>query len=1638
MAQEQAADTTATGVREEVSAYRRSMAEKAEAIKRAVAEAEQHRLADLPDLGEYLTAFYRHSASEDIVAMDPLDLVGLALSSRQNAQVRSWGSPNIRVLNPTLDEHGWSSGHTVLEVATDDMSFLVDSISGALAGAGVGIHFVVHPQVLVTRGEDGELLSVREHLQHGARAGEHSESWIHFGVDRDTDPEFRRLLVERVTDVLDDVVAAVEDWESMRLAVVDASKELRHATIAGLGGDVREEAVEFLSWLAQGNFTMLGYREYRLTGEVGHEALQLARGTGLGILRDDASSVGARGSLPAPARQRARDPYPLIITKANSRATVHRTSYLDYIGVKVFNQRGEVIGERRLLGLFTASAYAQSVRRIPLLRLKLAQALQMSGFAPDSHGGKDLIQFVETYPRDELFQISPEELLDVAMAVLHLQERRQTRLFLRADPYGRFASALVYLPRDRFNTSVRMRMQQVLADAFGAEAVDFTTMVSESVLARLHFIVRMPRHASLPAVDEAALQAELVAAARSWDDDFNDALYEQASEEEAATLRSSFGPIIPVSFKEQYPARTAVADIRRLAALPDDGMALNLYRPYSAAPTTRRLKIYLRGAPLALSQVLPRLQCLGVSVIDERPFSLPPVREGGQPLHVYDFGLELAAQPASPDRLKARFEDALRAVWDGMADTDGLNSLVVSAGLTWQQVLVLRVCSRYLRQTGLPFSTEYVEAALNAHPEVAADLVTLFDTRFNPATQDRRQREASLTAGITTALDAIASADADRILRSVLSVITAAVRTNFFRAPVDGGVRTSVALKLRASGVLGIPLPVPMFEIWVHSPRVEGVHLRFGAVARGGLRWSDRPEDFRTEILGLVKAQEVKNSVIVPTGAKGGFYARQLPGTGDRAAWMAEGLAAYRLFISGLLDVTDNLDAGSVVPPPDVVRHDDDDPYLVVAADKGTATFSDFANEVASDYGFWLGDAFASGGSQGYDHKAMGITARGAWESVKYHFRELGVDTQSQDFTAVGIGDMSGDVFGNGMLLSRHIRLVAAFDHRHIFLDPDPDAAASFQERERLFRTPRSNWGQYDQDLLSAGGGVHSRTSKHIPITPQVAEVLGLAEDCDSLTPAELVRAILTAPVDLLFNGGIGTYVKALAESNAEVGDKTNDAVRVNGQDLRCRVVGEGGNLGLTQAGRVEAALDGVKLNTDAIDNSAGVDTSDHEVNIKILLDTVEAQGDLTTKQRNELLAGMTDEVAALVLQNNYEQNLSLAISRAQAARALTVHARQLRELERRGAIDRSLEFLPDDEQIAERQSDGAGLTSPELSVLLAYAKITLKNDLAASTLPDDPYFAGVLRDYFPRAVREPFQEQMARHPLRRDIVINSLVNDMVNYGGSTFAFRVAEDLGASPVEVIRGYAFTRDVFDLPGIWGRIRALDGTISAEAIDDLHLEVRRLLDRGCRWLIQSKGIDLDLQREVDQYAGPVARLSPQISTMLLGAERAEFDELTARYRDSGVPEDLAADVSSVLYRFQLLDVISVAVRAGEDAESVARLYYSVTERFGIDQLLTRISGLPRVGRWQTLARLAIRSDVYSAAAGLTLQIARETPAAEPAGERIAAWEDLRGGELARVKQILSEIDALDSHDLASLSVALRGIRTLLSRSRAAQAQ
>ncbi|WFB09174.1 NAD-glutamate dehydrogenase [Streptomyces sp. LX-29] len=1620
-------------------------------------------------LSAYLQRYYLHTAPEDLADRDPVDVLGAALSHYRLGENRPQGTANVRVHTPSVEENGWTCTHSVVEVVTDDMPFLVDSVTNELSRQGRGIHVVIHPQVIVRRDLTGKLIEILDSNGDARLAAQGKtperphdalvESWIHVEIDRETDRGDLKQITADLLRVLSDVREAVEDWEKMRDAALRIAEELpSEPTATDLRDQEVDEARELLRWLADDHFTFLGYREYELTQaptESGGEedVLTAVPGTGLGILRSDphhrdgdGSGVGhAPGSpsfsrLPADARAKAREHKLLVLTKANSRATVHRPSYLDYIGVKKFDAAGNVIGERRFLGLFSSAAYTESVRRVPVIRRKVEEVLEGAGFAPNSHDGRDLLQILETYPRDELFQTPTDQLRSIVTSVLYLQERRRLRLFLREDEYGRFYSALVYLPRDRFTTDVRLRLTDILIEELnGRPKVDFTALHTESVLSRLHFVVRVKPGATLPDLTDADMERiehRLVEAARSWADGFAEALGAEVGEERAAELLRRYGSAFPEGYKADHSPRAAVADLQHLERLTATGgereFALSLYEPVGAAVGERRFKIYRYGTQVSLSAVLPVLNRLGVEVIDERPHELRCSDRTSA--WIYDFGLRLPVSKGGDslaDDARERFQNAFAAVWTGQAENDNFNQLVLGAGLDWRQAMVLRAYAKYLRQAGSTFSQAYMEDTLRNNVHTTRLLVSLFEARMSP---ERQRAGVELTDALLeeleAALDQVASLDEDRILRSFLTVIKATLRTNHFQTDSDGKPHSYLSMKLDPQAMPDLPAPRPAYEIWVYSPQVEGVHLRFGKVARGGLRWSDRREDFRTEILGLVKAQMVKNTVIVPVGAKGGFVGKRLPDPSvDRDAWLAEGIACYQTFISGLLDITDNMVGGEVEPPRDVVRHDGDDTYLVVAADKGTATFSDIANEVAQSYGFWLGDAFASGGSAGYDHKGMGITARGAWESVKRHFRELGHDTQTQDFTVVGVGDMSGDVFGNGMLLSEHIRLVAAFDHRHIFIDPVPDAAVSYAERRRLFELPRSSWADYDTSLLSAGGGVFPRTAKSIAVTPQIRAALGIEGKVGKMTPAELMKAILQAPVDLLWNGGIGTYVKAHTESHADVGDKANDAIRVDGQDLRVKVVGEGGNLGLTQLGRIEFASGGGRINTDAIDNSAGVDTSDHEVNIKILLNKVVEDGDLTVKQRNKLLAEMTDEVGALVLRNNYAQNVALTNAVTQAPSLLHAHQRTMRRLVRDGALDRALEFLPSDRVIRERLASGRGLTQPELAVLLAYTKITVAEELIGTGLPDDAYLQRLLNAYFPKALNERFPEHIDNHALRREIITTVLVNDTINTGGSTFLHRMREETGASIEEIVRAQTAARAIFVLGEVWDEVEALDTVVPADVQTRIRLHSRRLVERGTRWLLNNRPQPLELTETIEFFRDGVAAVWSQLAKLLRGADLEWYQRINEELTGAGVPEELAMRVAGFSSAFPALDVVAIADRIGKDPLAVAEVYYDLADRLRITDLMDRIIELPRADRWQSMARASIREDLYAAHAALTADILAVGNGASTPEQRFTSWEEKNAAILQRARTTLEEIQGSETFDLANLSVAMRTMRTLL---------
>ncbi|MGH4023444.1 MAG: NAD-glutamate dehydrogenase [Pseudonocardiaceae bacterium] len=1612
-------------------------------------------------LDELIARYHQHVSDDDLDVADRAELVATVRSHCALAADRAPGRAMVRLLNPTPGDDGWSAPGTVVQIVTDDMPYLVDSVVSQLDRMGLSVRRLVHPIVVVRRDLTGGLREVLSGCDpEGAPPDTLIESWMYLELDRRVEPGRAPEVQQRLRAVLTDVREVVEDTERMAGTAAALADELEKAPPPLPAAEVTEGAA-LLRWLAERHFTFLGYRHYELVEEPAEgrgdgpgpmPALRAVLASGLGVLRRD--SLAARSFTTGPEVAEALSPDLLVLTQASAPSTVYRPVYPYYIGVKTFNEHGEVTGEHRFLGVLTTTARHEDVLDIPVIRQRVLDVIRRAGVPLESYSGQRMLEVLQTYPRAELFSTDPGALHATVTGVLSLTRQRAVRLFCRRDPYGRFFSCLVYLPRDRYTTTARLAMQNVLTHELHGTGLDYSARVGEAMHARVHFTVSTdPADPRVPTVpDVPAITALLEDAIRTWDDRLLDAVYDAGA---ATELAQCYAAAFPEAYKEDFDAATAVSDIRRLEALAgQDGLDLCFYRPDGAEPGEWRFTLYLAGQRITLSQVLPLLQRMGVEVVDERPY--PVIRSDGVQCWIYDFGLRLdatlLAQVSGQDAadVERRFKDAFVASWRGACEVDRFNALVLRAGLDWRQAAVLRAYVRYLRQAGIPYSVEYVEDVLLTHSAIAAALVALFEARFDPgpAATARDARYDQVAVEVAGMIDEVIGLDADRILRSLLTVIRATLRTNHYVRDQDGYLRPYLALKLDPRAVPELPEPRPAFEIFVCSPRVEGVHLRFGPVARGGLRWSDRREDFRTEVLGLVKAQAVKNAVIVPAGAKGGFVVKRPPAaTGDpgldREAAQAEGVACYRMFVSGLLDLTDNLVAGVTRHPDHVVCHDGDDSYLVVAADKGTATFSDIANEIAASYDFWLGDAFASGGSAGYDHKAMGITARGAWESVKRHFRELGVDTQQEPFTVVGIGDMSGDVFGNGMLASEHIRLLAAFDHRHVFVDPDPDPAVSHAERRRLFRLPRSSWDDYDRALISGGGGVWPRTAKRIPVGAPMRQALGIDESVTELSPPELIRAILLSPAQLLFNGGIGTYVKASTEAHADVGDKANDTVRVDGADLRVRVVGEGGNLGLTQRGRIEFARAGGLVNTDAIDNSAGVDTSDHEVNIKILLDGRTGGGSgaaLSPVDRGVLLAEMTDEVAGLVLAHNAAQNTVLGVSRAHAGAMASVHGRLVTYLEQQRGLDRKLETLPTRAQFAALEAAGQGLTSPELSTLLAHVKRALTDEVLASDLPEAEVFRARLPEYFPVPLRERFPGAIRTHPLRREITTTLLVNEVVDGAGMTYAYRLAEELSASATDAVRAYTVVTEVFDLPAMWRAIDELGTAVPVSVTDAMMLELRRLLDRASRWLLLNRPQPLAVGAEITRF-GPIVRtLASRVPDWLVGLEAEQVVATVRRLTGQGVPETLARRVGAALHTFGLLDVVDVTELAERDAtgtielaeqnaEHAAELYYAVAAHLDIDRMLASVSDLQRGDRWHALARLALRDDLYTSLREITLDVLRSGDTWGEPEATIARWEQENASRLARARSTLEELSDAGSLDLATLSVAARQIRSMV---------
>lgn len=1618
---------------------------------------------------EWIGQYYRYTSADELQGYSQADLEYLAQKHRNLATRRAPGEALVDIID--------DGSQSILLIATDDMSFLVSSITAEIAAQYGGIASLNHPTFIVERTHNGELISLKPtgvdqpvasgdtaalpSLKISQRANADTEltieSWISVRLTSYLSEEQRRQLIQDAHTILDDVRVAARDSAAMAERTLELAEEMQHLQDITLGGAAHysghlnsesdpasrvASVQEFLRWLARGNFLFMGFKKRDLSGASSNLTATDRAGSGLGILAgEDTNSFKLTGF----SLDNALNPEPIYITKASSRSTVHRHEYLDYIGIRNFDSLGKVVGEYVILGLFSLQAYSLPATETPLVRERVAIVRRRLGFEPGSHSDKTLTGIIEAYPRTELLHTHVDTLIDTFSGIMGLEERRTTRLFLRSDDFGRFVSAVLFIPRDRYNTGVRKRIEQVFREEIDIESFDFEVRLSTSSLARLFFRLRLKNSHEIPDLDTAAIEKRLQNAVRSWGEATAAALESANPGETGRASANVWAEAVPATYRADYSVAEAIEDIAIFESLATNDAQPAAVRIIPGEGATTRIKTYLSQAH-TLTELLPVMQNMGLTVVDQKPYEITPT--DGRSFLLYDFGVQFP-DGVDPLDVAEEYEDALSSYLQERRESDSLDRLILAEKLSWKYVGVLRTYTHYLGQLGRGFSPEFMSDTLLNYPAVTSLLTEFFKTSFDPelhfASEDEREKaREEISAQIQHALSEIPTLDADRFLRSMATVMAATLRTNAFLPDY------SVAIKVAPEQIDFAPLPRPKFEIFVYSPRVEGVHLRFGSVARGGLRWSDRREDFRTEVLGLVKAQMVKNSVIIPTGAKGGFFPKHLPDPAvDRDAWINEGREAYKIFIRSLLSVTDNLSVGAdgsetVVRRKGIVARDGEDYYLVVAADKGTASFSDTANAISEEFGFWLGDAFASGGSVGYDHKAMGITARGAWESVKRHFAELGRDDQRDPFTVVGIGDMSGDVFGNGLMRTKVARLVAAFDHRDIFLDPNPDAAASFDERVRLYNLPRSSWQDYNRELISEGGGVYSRGAKSIEITPQVREVLGIDESVTELAPSDLLSAILKAPVDLLYNGGIGTYIKASTETNEQVGDKANDSLRIDGRDVRATIIGEGGNLGMTQLGRIEAAENGVILNTDAIDNSAGVETSDREVNIKILVDRLVARGLLDANERAAFIESHREAVGEQVLQTNVEQNVLLQAERQGVIPGVSAYIRLIRDLEEHAGLVRSVEFIPTDEEIEERfEKTGITLTSPEFSVLAAYVKIHLTEELEKTDFADDPFLERVLREYFPPALVERFGEHLNSHPLRKEIICTRVANEIVDTAGITHVFRAQEETGAGVEAIARAFMVARELFNIGTAAQLHRELPAATPLAGWQSVIRDWQRVLDRLVRWFITERSVvvGVPMQELIDEYS-QVSSLLGHLPQYLSDDSRTRVRALREEAEVWGLPEELLIIWIRSFEGFALMDVIRIAKAHNLDIEKVAHIYFAVYDRFSVDQLLTAISRLPRTDRWETLARSALRDDLYEIAAALSLAVVQDQQAegsdVASAGEADAllrSWVESHPVRMARVDSTLEQIaEAAPGDDgrprLAVLSVALRALRGAVS--------
>lgn len=1602
-----------------------------EVIERLV-EYVTHKLPqeEAPLVKNFVRQYYLSVSPEDLTSRSILDLYGAVLSHWHYLYQRHPGEAKVRVFNPQLEKDGWQSTHTIIEIGFDDMPFLVDSVTIALNRLNLNIHLIIHMGNLkLNRDAEGKIQTVIE--REAVDSNHTSEAAIYIEIDRQSDPSILQNIADELKQVLMDVRTVVDDWPKMRAHILSVI-EILEKTPPQIGKAEIEESIEFLKWLADDHFTFLGYLECQIEGQdIETATCQMVQGSALGIakFKKYAPTHRTLSDLPKDAIKLVLSNQLLILGKTETRSTVHRPAYTDFISVKHFNAEGQVVGEQRFMGLYTAFAYNSSPKQIPYLRRKVNNVLKLAGFIPKSHDDRALLNILETLPRDDLFQGSEQEILELSTGILHLQERQRIRLFVRKDPFGNFVTCLVFVPRDRFTSALGEKMKQILLDEFKGLEVEFSTRFSDSSLARICFVVRVDPQKEI-FYNIKLVEEKLIESGRTWQDDLKDALVEHCGEERGNDLLKRYQNAFPAGYQETFQARIAVVDIEYFETLSEmHPLAMSLYRPLEEAEDIIRFKLFRRGATIPLSDVVPILENMGLRIISERPYEIN-AKNSEDAIWINDYRMVYKKDEIFDINIvKDLFQDAFDAIWSGLAENDGFNHLVLGAKLTWREIMVLRAYAKYLWQAGFTFSQDHVEETLTTNSDISAMLIELFKFRFDPEQYIEYTAESQQLVQkqrIETALESVANLNEDRILRRYMEVILATIRTNYYQKDP----KPYFSFKLQSKKVPELPLPVPLYEIFVYSPRVEAIHLRVAKVARGGIRWSDRREDFRTEILGLMKTQQVKNSVIVPMGAKGGFVVKKMPAQGTRDEIMNEVIFCYQTLIRGLLDLTDNYKGNDILNPPNMVCYDDSDPYLVVAADKGTATFSDIANAISKEYGFWLGDAFASGGMTGYDHKKMGITARGAFESVKRHFHELGQDIENNPFTVIGIGDMAGDVFGNGLLLSKKIKLIAAFNHEHIFIDPNPDPDISFAERQRLFQLPRSTWNDYNPALISKGGAVYLRSAKSIDLSPETQKALDFYQD--KIIPTELIRIILMAPVDLLWNGGIGTYVKASFESNSAVGDRANDALRINGQALRVRVVGEGGNLGFTQLGRVEYAKAGGRINTDAIDNSGGVNCSDNEVNIKILLNNVVDLGDLTEKQRNTLLAEVQDEVAELVLKNNRLQPKAISVALSQAVDNLEMHGHLIKEMERSGKLDRVLECLPDKEEIANRKLLKQGLTRPEIAVLMAYSKTVLKEALLDASLPEEPYFQVELEHAFPLRLQTQFKQYMPKHRLKREIIATQVSNAVINEMGVSFVTRLIDETGSEPPDIIRSYMISREVFKAQDLYNLIDALTNIAAETQFKMLH-EVNRLIRRGTRWFLRNRRREnMDIAETVRYFAPKVAELSEMMPQFLSGYG-SDMEVIAEQLIQANVPKDLAYRIGCMSAMFSALDIVEASGINKFPVEKVATIYYAVGTRLQLGWFRELIKNHAVDNHWEALARATFRDDLDRQQRNLTVNIMHINGQAlnEPA-HLIDKWFGKHHILVSRWEYFVTELKNSPEADFTMFAVALRELLDLAQAS------